>query len=1082
MPVRGRSPGLAKLSRPRLARVHPRERLFKRLDECLEHPAVWVSGAAGAGKTTLIASYLSARKLPALWYHVDAGDGDPAACCHYLSLAVSRIAPRAGSELPALPPRLKAAETSFFSRFFAALYACTRSFRVLVLDNTQEALSSAGFRKLLRAAIREAPENVRVIVASRTRPGGDSVRLRANGDLAVLDADELMFTEDESIAVQRLSSAAGRTRSVDQMRHLHQVTGGWPAGLKLLLQLDNPESFPAGKRRLASGSGLFDYLAKEVFDCQSEEVRGFLLKLAHLPRITPAMACALADNPAALEMLATMHAENIFTSAHEVDGELQYEFHPLLREFLLLRAESDLPGKERDGVVCQAAELLAKSGDVDTAAQVLMAGRRWDELQHLIVENASNLLDRGWHRTVSAWLDALPDETVADDPWLSYWQGAAVLPFDPPAGQQRFARAYQLFRERGSGRGCLLAWSANVDLICLEWADFSKLDQWLDEAQSLLDEFGAPADELAARFTASMFGALLFRRPQDPAIHDWADRLLLQIEACADPSQRILLGCNLQIHYTVAVGLNSQLDRLMKAIEPAAGTTLPPLTGALLWALRSMHHWSRGESEQAAAAAETGSRLARENRLRMWDFMLGALQVYARLNNGDLSRGRAALARLEKSLDTKRKIDVAHFHYLAGLARLDDGEGAQALTHIETANAISRRYGGPQQEALGELVRAQVLHALGRTPEAWPVLARAREVATAMASGILTFQADLCAALFALDVGDEQGCAEALERAFSIGAASDYLNHNSFRPAVMGRLCSFALVHGIAPEYARRLIRKRCLKPPCLEADCWPWPVRIYALGRFSLIVDGRPIAATSQLQHKPVELLQALLSFGGRQVAIPRLIDSLWPEAESKSGRGVFDATLLRLRRLLGTDASLIIEGGRLTLNPMVCWVDLWCFQRLLGTTRDKIPHAWGADLDDLLAQRDRLLDLYHGDFLERENPHPWALRYQERLRCRLLNLVDELGRRLEASELWRKAAKHYQHAIALEPLSERYYRRLMVCFQNLGERAEALRVYCHCRDLLRTALQVEPSARTESIRKSIEGLPVDPEDRRRN
>jgi LuxR family maltose regulon positive regulatory protein len=1073
---------LAKLSRPRLARVLPRERLFQRLDECLEHPAVWVSGVAGAGKTTLIASYLSARNLPALWYHVDGGDIDPAACCHYLGLAATRIAPRACSQLPALPPTLKAAETSFFSRFFAALYACTRGFRVLVLDNIQEALSSAGFRKLLRAAIREAPENVRVIITSRTRPGGDSVRLRANGYLAVLDAEELLFTEDESIAVQRLASTGRRMRSDDQMRHLHQVTGGWPAGLKLLLQLDNPDSFAAANRRVASGSGLFDYLAREVFDCQSEEVRRFLLKLAHLPRMTPAMACALVDSPEATQILAAMHTDNLFTSAHDVDGEFHYQFHPLLREFLLLRAESDLPGKDLARIVRQAAALLTQSGDVDAAAQVLIAGRRWDELQRLIVENASNLLDRSWHRTVSAWLDALPGDAVAGDAWLSYWQGAAVLPFDPPAGQQRFSRAYHLFRERHICRGCFLAWSANVDLICLEWADFSKLDQWLDEAQSLLDEFGAPADELAARFTASMFGALHFRRPQDPTIHHWADRLLLQIEACADPNQRILLGCNLQIHYTVAVGLNSKLDRLMKAIEPPAGTTLPPLTGALLWALRSMHHWSRGESEQAAAAAETGSKLAREKRLRMWDFMLGALQVYARLNNGELSRGRAALARLEKALDSKRKIDVAHFHYLASLASLDDGEGAQALTHIETANAISRRYGGPQQEALGELVRAQVLHALGRTPEAWPVLARGREVATSMASGILIFQADLCAALFALDIGDEQGCVEALERAFSVGAASDYLNHNSFRSAVMARLCAFALVHGIAPEYARRLIRKRCLKPPCLEANCWPWPVKIYALGRFSVVVDGRPIAETSQLQHKPVELLQALLSFGGRQVAIARLIDGLWPEAESKNGRGVFDATLLRLRRLLGTDDSLIIEGGRLTLNPMVCWVDVWCFERLLGTTRDKMPHTWRANFDDLLARRDRLLDLYRGDFLERENPHPWALRYQERLRCRLLNLVDELGRRLEAGELWRKAAKHYQHAIALAPLSERYHRRLMVCLQNLGERAEALRVYGRCRDLLRTALQVEPSPRTESIRESIEGLPVLPEDRRRN
>ena len=63
MLLRGRSPGLAKLSRPRLAAVHPRERLFARLDECLEHTAVWVHGVPGAGKTTLVASYLQARKL-----------------------------------------------------------------------------------------------------------------------------------------------------------------------------------------------------------------------------------------------------------------------------------------------------------------------------------------------------------------------------------------------------------------------------------------------------------------------------------------------------------------------------------------------------------------------------------------------------------------------------------------------------------------------------------------------------------------------------------------------------------------------------------------------------------------------------------------------------------------------------------------------------------------------------------------------------------------------------------------------------------------------------------------------------------
>jgi LuxR family transcriptional regulator, maltose regulon positive regulatory protein len=90
----------AKISSPRVTQPYLRTRLFKSLDAVRNRPLVWISGPAGAGKTTLAISYLNARHLKFLWYRFDARDADPAAFFYYLREAASRSWPRKRENLP----------------------------------------------------------------------------------------------------------------------------------------------------------------------------------------------------------------------------------------------------------------------------------------------------------------------------------------------------------------------------------------------------------------------------------------------------------------------------------------------------------------------------------------------------------------------------------------------------------------------------------------------------------------------------------------------------------------------------------------------------------------------------------------------------------------------------------------------------------------------------------------------------------------------------------------------------------------------------------------------------------------------
>ncbi|MEJ2724959.1 MAG: hypothetical protein P8175_10010, partial [Deltaproteobacteria bacterium] len=169
-----------KISRPRLTGVFERERIFQLLNDARRHPVVWISAPAGAGKTTLIASYLESLHLPAVWYQIDPRDNDPATFFYYLSLAVKRASPRKRKPIPLLTPEFMPGIDAFALRYFEAVYQRLPKPLIFVLDNYQLINPGSIIHELISSGLSILPEKITGVVISREHPPAAFSRMLAN--------------------------------------------------------------------------------------------------------------------------------------------------------------------------------------------------------------------------------------------------------------------------------------------------------------------------------------------------------------------------------------------------------------------------------------------------------------------------------------------------------------------------------------------------------------------------------------------------------------------------------------------------------------------------------------------------------------------------------------------------------------------------------------------------------------------------------------------------------------------------------------------------------------------------------------
>lgn len=349
-----------------------RERLTDHLDQARRTPLTVVNGAAGAGKTLLVADWAArlAGTETVAWLTNDAAEQGPGMFWAYL-LQSLRAAGVPVSDEVGCPVDATLVDHKLLARLAAELSGRDRP--VIVILDEYDHVIAPEIADQLEFVLHHAGPGLRLILVTRNEPLLPLHRYRAADAMTEIRNAELAFTPEEAATLLELH---GLSLPEPAARSLVDRTRGWAAGLRLcaLAAQESPDPQSYLKEFEADRSAVADFLLAEVLRQQTDRTQDLLLRVSVLDRFCPELAEALTDDDGAAAALTELHRQNAFV---EHLGHTWYRLHPLFAEILRAHLRARCPALEPE-LHRRAAEWLRRSGSLPETLAHGAAAQDWD--------------------------------------------------------------------------------------------------------------------------------------------------------------------------------------------------------------------------------------------------------------------------------------------------------------------------------------------------------------------------------------------------------------------------------------------------------------------------------------------------------------------------------------------------------------------------------------------------------------------------------------------------------------------------------------------------------------------------------